>query len=375
MNLATAFRVRVRVRVPRAAGARAPTPRRRAARRAVLSGAAALAALTAGMAVALDVGRPQWRDPEFYVRLDRLKRWQAEAPDRPLVVAFGSSRTQNAINPAAMGYPDRPGSPLVFNMGYRGARPLAAYLHFTRTLDAGVRPRAVLFQIATSEVGEANGVEGLSRIWAPRLSIGDMARFAPYSKTPTATPPRWLGDRLKPWATYRVALVDEWAPGWLTQAERNGCVWDQADAYGYVQHPLATVTPKQREANFAIIRKNPHQHHSDFQPEEFVWRVLQGEVSRCRAEGVAVAFYWIPNSPAYWSWHPPGDRARVAAYQRRIEAELGAVVFPYPPDDLLAEEDFADGHHFLRRGAEKYSRWLADTHLSPWLRSQGLIGP
>jgi hypothetical protein len=375
MNLTTAFRLRV----PRAAGVRARpliSSRRRAARRALLSGAAALALLTAGMAVALDVARPQWRDPEFYVRLDRLKRWQAQAPDRPLVVAFGSSRTQNAINPAAMGYPDRPGAPLVFNMGYRGARPLAAYLHFTRTLDADVRPRAVLFQIATSEVGEANGVEGLSRIWAPRLSIGDMARFAPYSKTPTATPPRWLGDRLKPWATYRVALVDEWAPGWLTQAERNGCVWDQVDEYGFVPHPLEVATPEVLESGLMRTRNKPRsQHHMDFEPEEFVWRVLQGEVSQCRTEGIAVAFFWAPNSPVYWGWHPAVDRAGVAAFSRRIESELGAPVFPFPPDDLLAEQDFADGHHMLRHGAAKYSRWLADTHLTPWLRSQGLIAP
>jgi hypothetical protein len=26
-----------------------------------------------------------------------------------------------------------------------------------------------------------------------------------------------------------------------------------------------------------------------------------------------------------------------------------------------------DGIHLMRGGAEKYSRWLADNHLGPWL--------
>ncbi|MFO0823844.1 MAG: hypothetical protein U0792_12135 [Gemmataceae bacterium] len=31
------------------------------------------------------------------------------------------------------------------------------------------------------------------------------------------------------------------------------------------------------------------------------------------------------------------------------------------------EDEFMDGHHMLKHGAERYSRWLADTHLKPWL--------
>jgi len=43
-------------------------------------------------------------------------------------------------------------------------------------------------------------------------------------------------------------------------------------------------------------------------------------------------------------------------------------VFPSPD---LAETDFADGHHLLPHAAAKYSHWLADTHVKPWLMASG----
>jgi lysophospholipase L1-like esterase len=107
-------------------------------------------------------------------------------------------------------------------------------------------------------------------------------------------------------------------------------------------------------------------------PSEITERVFRDAAARCRANGVAIAFFWTPTSPAYRSWQTAEDRAQLAAYHRQLEAELGAWVFPAPPDDLLAEEDFADGYHLLHRGAERYSRWLADAHLNPWLAGLGV---
>ena len=40
--------------------------------------------------------------------------------------------------------------------------------------------------------------------------------------------------------------------------------------------------------------------------------------------------------------------------------------------DGLGESDFVDGHHMLQPAAARYSRWLADTHLNPWLVREGV---
>jgi hypothetical protein len=74
-----------------------PRSRRKSARAAVWYGIAAFALLTAAMATAVDTILPEWRDPEFAVRLEQLRKWKVKAPQRPLVVAFGSSRTQMGV--------------------------------------------------------------------------------------------------------------------------------------------------------------------------------------------------------------------------------------------------------------------------------------
>ena len=100
---------------------------------------------------------------------------------------------------------------------------------------------------------------------------------------------------------------------------------------------------------------------------EPVYRRLIG---RCREEGIAVACFRAPMSPAYRSWFTPASRAAIAEYERWFAAEFGVTIFPAP--EHLEEQDFADSDHLLRHGAEKYSKWLADNHLKPWLISRGL---
>jgi len=122
-----------------------PRSRRCSARAAVGFGIVTLVAMSAALAVAMETVRPEWRDPEYGCRLHQLQTWKTESPGRPLVVAFGSSRTQMGICPAVMGFPDEPGSPVVYNFGYRAAHPFRSWFQLMRLLDDGVRPDFVLF--------------------------------------------------------------------------------------------------------------------------------------------------------------------------------------------------------------------------------------
>src|SRR5947209_16677525 len=115
-------------------GAARPSPhllvqsRRRAARTGLACGFIVMLAATLGMTVAVETVKPQWRDPEFGHRLVRLRQAEAQSPGRPLVLVLGTSRAQNAVNPAALGFAQEPGSPLVFNFGQSGSPPLGVLL-------------------------------------------------------------------------------------------------------------------------------------------------------------------------------------------------------------------------------------------------------
>jgi len=99
-------------------------------------------------------------------------------------------------------------------------------------------------------------------------------------------------------------------------------------------------------------------------------RPLRDLVARCRAEAIPIAFVEPPVSPTFRGWFGPGVWVSGSERFRAFARALG--VEQFPPFEGLAEADFIDGHHMLGPGAERYSRWLADTHLKPWLAQRGI---
>ena len=89
----------------------------------------------------METVRPEWRDPEYGYRIQQLTEMESQSAERPLVLVFGSSRTQMGIAPAAMGLADEPGSPLVYNFGYRSGRLFRSCFQLMRQSSMGDRDR------------------------------------------------------------------------------------------------------------------------------------------------------------------------------------------------------------------------------------------
>jgi hypothetical protein len=360
-----------RLRLPRPKPQAASRPsRRKSARAALGSGLVAFLAATAGLAAAMETVKPEWRDPEFSHRINQLHKWQATAPDRPLVLAFGSSRTQMGIAPAAMGFPDQPGSPIVYNFGYRAAHPLAVWYQFTRVLDSGIKPRAVFIQLAPIEVVIPGLAENQFPEWGPRMSLADIRLLEPITQRPNLFRWWWFASRLKGWSTYREPIRSDLVPKLQPQWQRFDYAWETMDEFGFAPHSARTVSGETRALALADVRGKHLVTLRKFQPTTISNRVFSMLVERCREEGIAIAFFWAPESPTYRSWYSARTREQLKNYSRWLEDELHAPVFPAPQH--LDETDFADGFHLLRSGAQKYSRWLADEHLRPWLLRQGV---
>ncbi len=366
---------------------------RRKSSRAVWSGIVTLALATMGMAAALETVKPEWRDPEFAVRLEQLRKWKKVSPNRPLVVAFGSSRTQMGLVPTVMGFPDKPGSPIVYNCGYRAAHPLGVWLQFSRVLDAGVKPDAVLIQLAAPELRAAGPAEEQYATWMPRFSLADIRRFRLFTEDPHLFQQGWMASRLALWDTYREAILSDLLPDWQQQRQRIEFVWERTDDYGFSAHPFLAVPDELRASMYDDLRDRHADALAGFAPSDETAAVFREVVGRCREEGIAVAFFWAPESPTYRNMCAPAVRSGMAEYQHHLAAEFGVTVFPDPdyleepdfwapesptyrlttavPDpNRLEEADFADAFHLMRPGAEKYSRWLAENHLKPWLKAQ-----
>ncbi|QJW95357.1 hypothetical protein [Frigoriglobus tundricola] len=337
--------------------------RRRSARWVLLYGVLAFGLLTLALETAAETVRPEWRDPEYGYRLRAVRRWQRERPDRPLVLVLGSSRTQFGVSPADMNLPDEPGAPLVYNFGYTSAFPLGMWFQLSRLFDDGIQPAVVLVEFASIHTRIDGPAEVQFELMGLRLSAGDVRRFAPYTSDPTVFGRQLDAARRNPWASRRPALMGDLLPDWRTADVRaNNRVWESMDPYGRIFFRLeGTVDPTRR------LREEGRKHASGLdagEPGAVSDRALRDLAAACHARGIKLALFRAPESPEYRTMYTPAGRTSFDEYARTLARDFGAPVFPAPDMD---EADFADGFHLLPAGAAKYSRWLAERHLKPWL--------
>lgn len=355
-------RPRVRLRPadpPRAA------PRRGRAVRALGWGAVALAVATAAFSLSVETVLPQIRDPEYGYRLLRLRELQRAHPDRPLVLVLGTSRTQNVIDPRAMGFPDAPGSPLVYNFGLSGARPPHLRLVLERLRAEGIAPAAVLVEVLPGTLAFAESGDALFRPEAARLGAGDLRRLEPHLESPWGLRWAWLGKRLSPWTAHRLVLFSHLAPNLQPWKERVDFQWEHLDDRGFSPYPHDTVPEDERERLRALALASYGPPLRDLRVSALSDQCFRDLVANCRTTGTPVAFYLAPEAPVFRSWYGPPSHVAVENFTRTLRDELGCPVFDAPLD--FAEDDFADGHHALRPAAARFSRALADRHLAPWL--------
>ena len=335
----------------------------RKARKALAAGLLAFLTATLALSLAIEYHWPQWRDPEFGHRMTRLTRAVRENPSRPLILAIGTSRLQNALFPAAMGFPEAPGSPRVFNFGQSASPPLKELLTYRRVREAGIRPAAVLVEVLPATLAIDGPAEELLAQQTARLSAADLRHLAGYAADPGRLRRGWLTARLLPWQAQRLALMSHWLPRWLPWQARLDGTWDNMDADGF--QPIPMPKPELRRTATELAFRQYRHAFDAYQPGESSFRAIGELVHACRADGIPLAFLLPPLSPAFRGAFLPGVYENGEAHLRRFADRLGVPVLPAPDD--LHEDDFMDGHHMLSHGAERYSRWLADTHLKPWL--------
>jgi hypothetical protein len=267
-----------------------------------------------------------------------------------------------------MGLPAAPGSPRVFNFGQSASTLLKEYLTLRRLLDAGVQPAAVVVEILPATLAIDGPAEEQFATQVTRLSAADLEHLAPFCADVEALRGRWLAARVNPWHGQRQVLMNNWLPRWVAWKWRFEFQWTSLDADGF--QPVVGVAPEARDRAVAHARKEYAGFFAGFAPGASSVRAVRELVAACRARGIPVAFVVPPVSPAFRASFAPGVYSAGEAHLLALARRLEVPVFPAPRD--MAEDEFIDGHHMLRHGAERYSRWLADNHLKPWLASAGV---
>ncbi|HEV3383217.1 MAG TPA: hypothetical protein VG097_00300 [Gemmata sp.] len=334
------------------------------ARATLVYGLLFLLIFVAGLSLALETSKPHWRDPEFGHRIDRLNEIKKEHPSITFVLALGTSRTQNAIHPSSMGFLDEAGSMQMFNFGQSGSSPLKVLLTFRRILDEGIRPSAIIVEVLPVWLTLGGAAEVQFREMIPQLSHADLRYLAPYCDCPEELYERWLSARAAPWHAQRISLVSHWLPKWMPWQSRINFQWQSMDRDGFVPFLYSDPPPEFRSQAIARTHEQYEGSFRGFWPSAMSLRALKDLVDLCRSQDIPIAFIVPPVAPTFRNWFAPVAWSAGETHLLALSQELGVGLFSSPQE--FTDNDFADGHHMLRKSAQSYSRWLADTHLRAW---------
>ena len=179
---------------------------------------------------------------------------------------------------------------------------------------------------------------------------------------------RWMPEYLIPWSTQRLVLMSRLFPDWLTckTTVHLNELNRPSDEYGYAPIVTTSVSDDDRRRGLEAIAKNrelPAAGLSAFDSAPPLPEIVTTLLAMCQREGIAVAFVWLPESPLLRERFPQFE-AVAASFAAELTDRRGFVMFPAPN---LPDEDYMDGVHLLPNAAERYSKWLAENHLRPWL--------
>ena len=286
------------------------------------------------------------RDPEYGHKLALVRRQVKAAPERPLLVAMGSSLTLNGLRPEML--PTGRADPVVFNFGLTRHGPVQQTLALDRMLRDGVKPRWVTVELTPLFLGQ--GMHELDPIPAGRHTWGDVRFLCATGFRPASYAGSWLEARAASGYTSRFALMSRLWPSWVPWAERADFVWTHIDPAGWLAcSPPRSATEAEAIRVAAGAGQPPRRLPVD--PESV--RAVRLALARCRAAGIEPAVVLMPE--ASWS------RRRLSAEGVRQVAALVADLrreFAVPvidARDWCRDTDFRDAGHLLAAGAAQFT--------------------
>ncbi len=310
-----------------------------------------------------------WMDERWELNRTRVahQKWKqlhellTEAPDRPLVLMFGSSRTDWAFEAGRLsGRPGPDGRPLlVYNFGVPTAGPMHEALFLNDLLDEGIRPRLLLVEFVTTLLNQSRrGLLTEEQFTEARWHNAHQLFFLRwYFSNPRKALIQWVEAQVAPWYAFRWNIHEHLQGHHSTeplddQAERP------MDAWGCRMLWKDPNTPEYRamrwEGAFQMYRPTLQRFHLGAKPTQAMHDLL----ARCRRENIAVALVLMPVTNEFRELIPAEGRAELDNLVAKLSSRYGAHLID--ASDWLDNGDFDDGHHVLTTGADKFSTRMID---------------
>ncbi len=336
---------------------------------ALKKGAAALGfavlffvALQVGLDLAFERGLPELRDPEYAVKLTRLRQRLADKPGRPLVLALGSSRVLLGFRPDVLPPCRTPDgrAAVVFNCSFLGAGPLLELVCLRRLLADGIRPDVVLVECWPP-------TETVERVALPpvgRLSGEDLIVWERFADDPRGLRRQWAESRLLPCYTDRLQIQEVVTPRWEPRSRHN---YLHTDDNGWKPCPFGQ-TADERQGLARLARRSYEELAAGYRHSRAAERERRELLLLCRREGIRAALVFFPEGSTFRGWYSPEARADAQAFFARLGRDFEVPVIDartWAPDDA-----FADYYHLLPEGAAAFTRRFGHDVLRPLLEGR-----
>ncbi len=317
-----------------------------------------------GLVFVMDWRGPTLYDLEYGTRLALLHQRQAEAPKRPTALVVGSSRIGLGFLPERMSALRSASGELVlpFNFSHLAAGPATNLATLHRLLRENVRPRWILLEVNAPCMVHEGASMPVTTSCAADLPL--LQRYF----NPWLVWGVFLRSRINPWYGRRLGIQRYCAPAWATDAggeDRITLGPLGGDAGWMLETQIDAETRRRRtEAVRAIYWEGLQDYHIN----PLTDRAVRESLQLCRRERVDCALLLTPESQEFRGWY---SAAGMSCFERYC-AEL-AKEYSIPVVDArtwLANDQFTDGHHPLRAGAETFTERLEREALQPLVQGR-----
>lgn len=334
------------------------------------------------LSLALYSLKPEWRDPEFGRKLVALQRHRAAQPERPLVLALGSSRIALGLRPDVIETaPHTTRAPLLFNFGILGAGPVIELLCLERLLAAGIKPDLILVECWAPFWHQVGVYAEAQRFEPTRYAWGDLALLQKYQMGRLVTvdgdgkahteernlTAELLRGFLVPWHQHRFTFMNMLAPRWLPWGNRKDTGWKALDDYGWLARDRAARQEPE------LSRKSVDGYREYFTPilhnyelSEVSDRAMRALLDRCRQEGIKVALLHMPEGEEFQTWYPSQVVTQVESYLAALSTTYTVPVVN--ARTWMKEADFLDTSHLGAESAAVFTRRLYEEELPRLLK-------
>jgi hypothetical protein len=340
------------------------------AKSTLLWGVLAFLAAQGILAYVVSRAHPEIRDPEYGNRLLRLREQAAAAPDHPLFLILGSSRTLSGICPPSLPpWPDEAGpKPRVFNFSLLGAGPVRELMTLRRLLAAGHRPEWLLLEVWPPYWPQQGYWLDEGHIMQQDLRPEDLAVVRRYFANRREAVEKLAFETLLPITGLRSNLLARWAAPLLSpdQRWREGrfAFWREGEPTGW-RPWLEHGTAEDFQARIAGVKLQTKPCLENFFISLTADGALRETLEECRRQHIKTALILMPEHSELRGWYTAAVQQQVHAYLARLHDAYQVPIFDTRA--WVADDAFHDLTHMAPPAAPPYTLRLGRELLLSWL--------